>query len=463
MKDLRWLGLSATLGAAALMACTSASNEAASDADLRPAERKIVGEAREYPADVELSKRLPELNRSMKERRAAAWKAIARALAAVPLADKAVQVDGTEPTLPLFRTWYGKDDLERLFGKMYADMTPAERRARRAFTPDEIRAAFRAHATDQGSWSEDEYLARVKRLADKPGVDGLGGNSRVSYSPGFVRHLLMNYAPATACLPKLGTFTPDVEHEPDNFSQCYSAEFPVDAALVKASWWRADFGMSLPVYDTSAATLRAKLSGESDQGGWGKGQDKATPDATQIYTVKTSDGATFRMPGMHLATKELREWLWITMWWSPDADSDFGQDRPDEIRALGGPWSSYKMCVVTAYEEADPDPTGGFGGSLGEALAATHAGKGPTWCSNPYVEKGAKNAQTNCIGCHQHAGIPGLGSEAILADDAAFPSAGRTKLRKSFPTDYTWAFDAPPESLARILESHVQHHDTTDP
>jgi hypothetical protein len=155
--------------------------------------------------------------------------------------------------------------------------------------------------------------------------------------------------------------------------------------------------------------------------------------------------------------------MWISMWWSPDPDSDFGQDRPDDIRALGGPWSNYKMCVVVAYEEGDPDPRGGFDGSLGDALAAMHEGQGgPTWCSDPYIEKGAKNAQTNCIGCHQHAGNPALNSEAVLADPTQFPKSGRTKVRQNFLFDYVWSVNAPPDVLSNLLERQIVHYDQID-
>ena len=73
-------------------------------------------------------------------------------------------------------------------------------------------------------------------------------------------------------------------------------------------------------------------------------------------------------------SKELDHWLWITLWWSPDPDSDFGADRPAAIAALPGPWRNYKMCVTSSYLEGDPDPRGGADGSLGDALAAVHGG-----------------------------------------------------------------------------------------
>ena len=178
-----------------------------------------------------------------------------------------------------------------------------------------------------------------------------------------------------------------------------------------------------------------------------------------------TDGSTFRMPALHLITKELREWLWITIWWSPEPDTDFGADRPAAITQLGGPWKNYKMCVVTGYEEKDPDPTGGFPtgkGSLGDALKATYKGVGaPTWCSNQYIERGTHNAQTNCIGCHQHAGTTET-SESILQAPDKFPEASRTKLRKNFPADYLWAVTSAPERLAGIIEDQVKHYDQVD-
>jgi hypothetical protein len=231
------------------------------------------------------------------------------------------------------------------------------------------------------------------------------------------------------------------------------------------TWSRANYGteqLDLPVYDTSAKTIRDKMSGKSDSGGWGKGVGKAFPKADEIYTVQVGDGTNFRMPAMHLVTKELREWLWITLWWSPEPDTDFGADRPADIKKLGGPWSHYKMNVSVAYEEKDPDPRGGFEGSLGDALEAAYSGVGgPTWASNPYLEKGAPNAQSNCIGCHQHAGTHET-SETILAAPASFPKTARTKLRKNFPMDYLWAVGSAPERLAGIIDEQVQHYDLVD-
>lgn len=445
--------------AALAAGCASASgDDAAKSGALRPVERKIVGEATPYPGDPSLRGQSTELARNVALRRQVAWRAVAKVLRPVALAESSSKV-----SLPLFRTWYGKDDFERMFAKTYGDKTPAARKVRAPITDGDVDAAFQWNATDQGSFGDDDYLARVAAVKDGAFAQGLAGNARVSYSPQFVRHMMKQYAPVDACLPRLGTFgRSDPPPSSTNFAPCFSEEFPFDAALVKASFFRADFGMTVPTHATDPATLTKRLAGELDDGGWGKGEGAADPGPSAIYTVKTSDGSTFRMPALHLVTKELREWLWITIWWSDRPDEDFGADRPKEVRDLGGPWSHYKMNVAVSYEEDAKDVGAGLPPSLAAALRATTPGNGaPSWVSNPYLERGGKNAQTNCIGCHQHAGDPGLSSENVLADPS-LPETGRTRIRKNFPADYVWSLDFGGELLGRIIERQVDHYDAVD-
>ena len=452
----------ALLGAVVAGAGCSVTSDLAQYQDpLRPVERTAVGPAAPYDADPTLSARTGELRTSKSARRAAAWRAIAKILAPTPLAGPAVRPGSA---LPVFRTWYEKDDFDRLFAYLYGNLSPDQRRRRAPFDGGQINAAFEWNATSLGATSEADYLARLAQITNEQTLEGLGGNTRVVYSPGAIQHFLENYGEIHQCLPQLPSFT-FVTPPPSetNFAACYSSEFPIDAAVVKQSWWRADFGMTLPFYDTSAATLAANLSGSPNSGGWGQGGPQINPDPSSVYTVQMADGTTFRLPAIHLITKELRDWLWITLWWAPNPDDDLGADRPDFIRALGAPWQSYKMCVVTSYDEGDPDPRGGFAGTLGDALAAVDAGVGgPTWCSNPFLEKGPYNAQTNCIGCHQHGGIPSLGTDSILADPVTFPKSGRTKLRTAFPSDYLWSFNANPDKLAQDIEARIDYYDTVD-
>ena len=238
---------------------------------------------------------------------------------------------------------------------------------------------------------------------------------------------------------------------------CLDGPQPRDAVIVKADWHR-DLGDPLQIYDTSAARMTQRLT--TDDPFW-TDDGAANPDVSQIYTATLpTTGEVFRMPGMHIMTKELDHWLWITLWWSPDPDSDFGADRPD---AIAGLWRNYKMCVTAGYVEGDPDPRGGFAGSLGDSLAAISAARGlgaPSWCSNPYIELGDYNAGTNCIGCHQHGGTDLL-PEAILSDQ---PHFGSTRVRNNFFTDYTWAIKGGRgEDLSSIIQAELDYWDANDP
>jgi hypothetical protein len=238
---------------------------------------------------------------------------------------------------------------------------------------------------------------------------------------------------------------------------CLDGEMPRDAVLVKADWRRKLAGENLPYFDTSAARMRERLALGAD---WAQGDGSANPSASSIYTMTLPSGSEFRLPALHVMTKELDHWLWITLWWSPDPDSDFGADRPASIAALPGPWRNYKMCVATSYVEGDPDPRGGAGGTLGDALASVSREGAPTWCSNPYLEAGAGNAATNCIGCHQHGGTD-LTPETILQ---AMPHHGTTRTRNNFFTDYLWALEGGRgDDLSALIQAEVEYWDATDP
>jgi hypothetical protein len=239
---------------------------------------------------------------------------------------------------------------------------------------------------------------------------------------------------------------------------CLDGEMPRDSVLVKADWRRQLSGENLPFFDTSAARMRERLAAKSD---WADGDGSSNPGPSAIYSITLPNGNVFRMPALHIMTKELDHWLWITLWWSIDPDSDFGADRPAAIAALPGPWRNYKMCVATAYVEGDPDPRGGLPGTLGDAVEAVHGGEGsPTWCSNPYLELGEGNAATNCIGCHQHGGTD-LTPESILA---TLPHHGSTRVRNNFFTDYLWAIKGGQgEDLSALVQAEVDYWDASDP
>jgi len=424
------LGLAAAT-TAALAACTASEDTAigASEHEAQPIDRLIMGQAAGYPADRSLRERLPALDASMAERRKVAWEIVARVLAPTRLATvpgAPASARGKTPyaaarTLPRFQTWYASDDVLPMFDRLFRALPDAQKKARARFTESDLAAVFPWNATmapSLASFTEERLSARLAELAKPEGVHSLGKDARTLMSPAYVGHLLRSYPEITGCeVAEPGAPGPSAE----SFAGCLPSEMPVDAAAVKMRWVRGDAPM--PTYDTSKAALAKTFA----RGEFGGGDGTASPDATAIYTMQLTPDTSMRLAAMHVATKELRDWAWVSIWWSPDPDSDFGADRPASITALGGPWKNYKMCVVTAYEEKD-------------MTARTSADDAASWCSNPYLELGAGNAKTNCIGCHQHGGTDET-TETVLTP-GRFPSQGRLQSRKNFPTDYAYTTSA---------------------
>ena len=500
-------------------------------------DRYILGKGGAYPADMMLRGQERELYRSQKLRRDAAWKTVAKVLAPVAIAQEL----GNSPdsTVPLWQTWYAKDDTTRVFQSLFSALPDDEQSAHARFSQESIDDALDWNATELeelDNWPQqrrDDYLAAVDTSEKLAGIGGVGV---ASYSPSALRHLLRSYPELLSCLEAgvpgpivdtpgsvlqqavreplalascgqrtLGPFylakgeslvstlsgegvsdaqvairgddaADDVRCDGDEactyqghgavyvdvsadidavigaievdyaspdapWAGCLEGAFATDSVVVKASWRRAQFGEKLPVFDTSAESMRETLSANAEAG-WGEPAAEADPGPESIYTIERPNGNRYRLAGLHIMSKELEHWQWTTLWWSDTPTSDFGEDRPDSIGELGSPWNQYKMCTVTMFDEGDSSPDGDFAArapSLAAALEVMHGGVGaPSWCSNPYIEEGPGNMATNCIGCHQHGGTD-LTSETIIGGDTSFPEFGRTQLRNNFPHDYSWA------------------------
>lgn len=472
-----------------------------------------------------------------------AWDADTEACAAT--CDNLRLPDGQEvPKIPRFSTWYGVEDVNRIFQNAYLLLDEDERRARRGFTDPEIGEAMMLNNTaverssrwplrrytskvdelfgcdlEQGpDESEEDFAQRCAQARQSQfsgGSSAGGGIARMVYSPAMVLHMMRNYAEVLECRDdKLAdTWCGDgepCEDPPENFSTCFRSEFPADAGnpwaeeegtvaglgeaggtvLIKATWSRVGFGFELPAYDTDAEALE-NLVGEGGLALWGDGGDRtygppeegedaedAFPTGDDIYTIETRSGGKYRLTGLHIMTKELRHWQWITLWWSDKPQSDFGADRPESFGELPGVWSNYKMCVVVDYEESDEQMLQRFEDlpSLQAALEATGSSQAgaPTWCSNPYIEEGAGNARSNCIGCHQHAGTrfdeagDTFDLEAIIDDESLeidatnrYPGNGRVRRRTHFATDYSWAFSRM-DDLTELIRTEVEFHGAQD-
>jgi hypothetical protein len=234
---------------------------------------------------------------------------------------------------------------------------------------------------------------------------------------------------------------------------CLAGPFPLASASVALEWRRMDEGAQVPAYDTDASTLRTLLAGEAT---WGEGRP-VTPSQGDLYVVQTRDGTRFALVAMHVRTRELERWASVTLWYSPDPDSDFGSDRSPAFLRLGAPFSSFKMCIAIEDRElVDPRLEIPEGTSLGDALAAVYEGaSGSSWCSNPYIDAAPGLVRSNCVGCHQHA-MSGVRPGETVLDETSFPDHGRRIVRRDFPGDSFWGLDQG-DRLSTTVQSVVDY------
>ena len=463
--------------------------------------RALVGVAAEYEADLSLSAQEQRLKTDMGFRRQVAWEIVARVIDPVPLLGLADAAESNEeitlpegevPTVPRYQTWYGVDDFKRMFRELFSGLGPAGRSARQPFAESDLDAIFawNAETLDRSErWPLERFMRYVKQLGVCPPEmteescaltmqsqfsGATGGNTRIAYSPSTIRHLLENYEPMLGCLDSLQTTGLEVAPtEPDqNFSACFSQEMPTDAVLIKAHWVRSDFGRLMPAFDTDAGSL-VDVIGPGRIGDWANGNRQVDPSPDDIVTIKMKNGDTYRLAGLHIMTKELRHWVWVSLWWSDSPRSDFGADRPASIQALDPVWSNYKMGVVVDYLEGDADPAAHYPDHPSLAASLNASLSQETWLSNPYIEHGRGNAKTNCVGCHQHGGsivgqdLNGDGEldpfdlELVIDSPELFPSNGRTKIRSMFPADYLWSTSRV-DSVSQVIRSQVENFDYAD-
>ena len=344
-------------------------------------------------------------------------------------------------------------------------------------------SAMRQHADVRGLAARDEDFTRIlNQFRDLDGEilpHGLTAAGRTLFSKSFIKHILVHSDEIMACDP--GSQAPDTELPGDSFSHCIP-EFPRSAVMVKTSW--ENLNGAVPVHDTSAKGMAAVMK----NGTWLGAQPNNDPKRGKMFIVNADDGSAngldFGLTGIHFVTKDVREWVWVSLWWDPDPRADFGADAPvGELREFNhGVWTNYKMCVQSAFVEGDTQPGSHYAAthaSLDKSLDATlnavldqiqnggqpalrrngtsidpgndmgpwdfpPASTATTWCSNPNIEVHPGNGRTSCVGCHQLSAAnhpaPGgrRGIGPVLLGD--LPQFGRTKVRQNFPADFAWSY-----------------------
>ena len=163
----------------------------------------------------------------------------------------------------------------------------------------------------------------------------------------------------------------------------------------------------------------------NEQGFQNINQLNAETNAIEETAVAAGDMAVF--VAMHVSTREIDQWVWFTVWWSPTPDDGIqipiqymttqdaiedgamydnypggGADRPESLD--GTIWENYVICTNYQYVS----PAQGLNDPRNPDLT-------PEFCFNPYLEALFTQEQvapmgginTNCMACHGNANWDG--------------------------------------------------------
>lgn len=407
--------------------------------------------------DLKLTDDLSKLSpfTSVKLRRALAWRIAAQTFQPVKLEIATPKLNFgmknfPEFEVPLWLTWLDAAEGNSVFTPLYSSLGVDGRKQR---TPIGFDFAHNAvfgwsdFVRKQNFFSEEKLQKLFAGLDTPAKALGVRGPPHVLIDPMVVGHHITSAFEIDDCLSgKIDTSPDKVPRDPNQFALCFGKEIPREGALIKAIWHRVDNSEGLPVYDTGVSGIQNLESNEFE---WKPKEflpTKRLPKNSEILTIQVPSGQVYQLVGFHIMSKILRHWAWITLWWSPSPDSDFGEDRPPELNGKNNWLKNYKMCVVLDHTEGAQQGWNEFAanqGGLSEAIKASAEMNGDySWCSNPYIEKGAMNAKTNCIGCHQHGGGSRSPEELMNLRGSPFSNWVLGKARQSFPSDYLWSFGA---------------------
>ncbi len=380
-----------------------------------------VAAVEDYELQVQASE-ASEIHANMARRREAAWKITQESFTPVEVRTAA----GDRVQVPKWSLWYTTEDfsiiyksfLESLDRKFSTDQPPSvidvqsqADETLRVYRRRELNLAARAIQEDLSQFSNPLSEA-TREAAERNAVVGRGF---MLFSPSLIRHYLVNHDRVRSCRPDLFPAAADPKllraavrpRDPDNkYAMCFDSEFPADAVMIKAVWSPAyrDFRK----FHTDAEGLKVFWADDVGNGRFHRTTESLVKFDAEKGLHLHNDGTDWVLSGLHISTKEVPEWMWVSLWWAPDADEDFGADRPDSLVKQNPYLAHYKMCVASTFRERDPDPGAHFRGnektaSLAAALDVNAKNlDGYQWCANPFLENGF--AKSNCVGCHMAAG-----------------------------------------------------------
>jgi hypothetical protein len=238
-------------------------------------------------------------------------------------------------------------------------------------------------------------------------------------------------------------------------------EFPQGSVAVKTFWRHMDSDrIDIRKWDWNAIGTREQLPMNllSTRCVTKEKIDGCVKAADSFYTIRVQNPGDFGCPSgaacprlkkgdllllvaMHIASKQMPEWLWATFWWR-DSDARSGDfwtcddaQRKEALNQVPLPWSNYSMDVTASFTMEKPmrprNPQDASCGIPGEI------GNGNQWLAayNPFVEAFFRRGlKSSCIDCHSRASTN----------------------RATTPFDTVPAINAPPGPALRDLEGHLR-------
>lgn len=251
-------------------------------------------------------------------------------------------------------------------------------------------------------------------------------------------------------------------------------QFPAGSAALKTFWYHIPKGetVAVRVWDWAATAQSLKLdvtrlaqqcvadSVETAMKESAAGRSCVVAGAS-FYTIQVGSQDEFRcarsqcpslapgdlliLVGLHIASKQMPEWLWATWWWQGPGNSEEeawtcgAAQRPRTVRHAGL-WSNYAMNVTASFRKEKPllarDHPCGAPAPIagGQELRATY---------NPFVEAREENGlKSSCVDCHSR-------SSTKSANELAVPGVEETggPLLSGFEghvrLDYLWSIRRP--------------------
>ncbi len=355
-------------------------------------------------------------------------------------------LDPLEPSSALlnWQNWYGEDDLGKIFLSLYSRLSKEQRLARSRLSPVAINAAITNFQSGESRLAETDRISKwFQAAADKAKGQAVPSVERILFNRQALFYMLSHYQDIYNCFRSARR------------DSCPSFQFPEAAAFIKTAWRRTGDGFQINSFTSDEPGLRSQFEREAwtSEGDW-------LPNPGDSLSIRNASNKVFHLVGLHLIIRFPNQWLWGSLWLTPKAEQPLSSDQPLPMRDR---WRHYQLCTAHSFQSPFEHP-GVKEGQEDLAAIARLIQEQPSsnWCSNPFLEFGANNQRTNCIGCHQYAGLDW--SQSHLATKLV-EDLGSLQLNADTkgPADFVWSLVTGPNAFAFTFADTIEYFDAYDP